>query len=871
MINIAIIWKSEAHRGTIAANDATIVYPTDSFNTSKLAVQFADAALDAGGIPTIVNVRTDKDPFSFFLRDVHAENPIYIPAYEVVVTTAADQRSYGQIVADIQAKGGKTKLAQIQDEEEYNFAEAARQTRDLPGPAWLGVSKDMRFFEVGLRSKSCGNDNEQFDYVVPRFFMTSAKPPELNDREPRYSMMAGRGLGCKHEVTKRLEEGYMPILNAKNVDDGIVYHMQFFATLEQSRLDCDHLRGTDMYAADAYGAGHMFTPEQQKHVDEIIDKELHREEETVMFIRIVAENTLRAPAYSYVKLPDPIPWREYDKTAPKMLYDGKTGYTYFPETSRICAITTVDGKPAPQDEMVVLLAPGQKITYIIKIPHQPLAPERAEQLAETDYETKLAEAKNFWRHELAGAAQITLPEKRIEEMIKAGLLHMDVGYFGKNPDGPVVPIVGVYTAIGSESSPGIQFLDTMGMHNLAARALQFFVEKQHEDGFIQNFGGYMLETGSTLWTMGEHYRLTRDDAWVRSVQNCIVKASEYLISWREKNLSEELKGGKGYGMISGKIADPEDHFHSFMLNAGTYIGLSRAAEMLAVCDPERSRRYAAISSELRENIRESFKQSMAVSEVLPMGDGTWIPSFSPWTEYVGPVSIYAKGGKWYSHGIFNARDMTGAAYLVLQEVIAPEEPMADNIIKYYTEYLTLNNTAFSQSYYSPHPYLHARRGEVKPFLKEFYSGFAALADRETYSFWEHYFHASQHKLHEETWFLMRCRWLLCLEDYGRSELSLMSMAPRQWFEDGKTTEVSGMKTYFGTVSFKIESKTGVGRILADINVDPGQCPSARCVTIRLPHPDGKKARYVSEGRYCADTESVILDPFKGHTSLEVVF
>jgi hypothetical protein len=871
MKNIRIIWNDGPHQGTIAANDAVWSAPSGVFACEQLEICFESAAMDIGGIPTLVNVQTEKNPFSFLLRDVCQEHPIWIPLYEVVVTTADDRRDYSQIVAAIRSLGGKTKSERMQEEAEYSYAAAARETRNLPGPAWLGVSKDMRFFEVGLRSKSCGNDSEQFDYVVPRYFMKSAKPDELKEREPRYSMMAGRGIGCRHEVTKRLEEGWMPILNAQNVDEGIVYSMQFFATMEFSKLDSAHLRGTDMYAADAYGAGHMFTPEQQKHVDEIIDGELHREEETVMFIRIVAENTLKAPAFSYVKLPDPVPWREYDKTAPKMAYDGKTGYTVYTETGRVCAIATVDGRPVPQEEMVVLLAPGQELAYVIKIPHQPLSPERAAKLGEVEYASRLAEAKNFWRNELAGAARITVPEKRIEEMIKAGLLHIDVGYFGKNPSGPVVPIVGVYTAIGSESSPGIQFLDAMGNHDLAARALQFFVEKQHEDGFIQNFGGYMLETGCTLWTMGEHYRLTRDQAWVASVQNSIIKASEYLIRWREKNLGDELRGGKGYGMISGKVADPEDHFHSFMLNAGTYIGLSRAAEMLACCDPERAARYAGLSAEMRDNIRESFKRSMAVSQVLPMGDGTWSPSFSPWTEYVGPVSMYVKGGKWYTHGIFNARDMVGAAYLILQEVISPTEAIADAIMAYYTEYITLNNTGFSQSYYSPHPYSHARRGEVKPFLKEFYSGFAALADRESYSFWEHYFHASQHKLHEETWFLMRCRWMLCLEDFAAHKLSLLATVPRTWLEDGQVIEVTDMKSYFGKVSYRVESRVGVGRIAVRINVDQGTAPAARVVAIRLPHPEGTKARHVSDGAYDAGDETVTFDGFTGYAEFELVF
>ena len=253
MKNVRIIWNDGAHRGTVAANDAVWSAPAGEFACEQLEICFENAALDIGGIPTIVNIQTEKNPFSFLLRDVNQENPIWIPIYEAVVTAASDRRSYSQIVADIKGKGGKTKLEQLEEEAEYSYAAAARETRDLPGPAWLGVSKDMRFFEVGLRGKSCGNDNEQFDYVVPRYFWKSAKPAELQDREPRYSMMAGRGIGCKHEVTKRLEDGYMPILNARNVDEGVVYSMQFFATLEYSPLDSAHLRGTDMYAADASG------------------------------------------------------------------------------------------------------------------------------------------------------------------------------------------------------------------------------------------------------------------------------------------------------------------------------------------------------------------------------------------------------------------------------------------------------------------------------------------------------------------------------------------------------------------------------------------------------------------------------------------
>ena len=86
--------------------------------------------------------------------------------------------------------------------------------------------------------------------------------------------------------------------------------------------------------------------------------------------------------------------------------------------------------------------------------------------------------------------------------------------------------------------------------------------------------------------------------------------------------------------------------------------------------------------------------------------------------------------------------------------------MGREILDFYTEYLTVNNTAFSQPYYSPHPYGQLLLGDTGLFLQEFYSGCSSLSDREIYSFWEHFFCGSPHKLHEEAWFLMRCRWML---------------------------------------------------------------------------------------------------------------
>ena len=357
-------------------------------------------------------------------------------------------------------------------------------------------------------------------------------------------------------------------------------------------------------------------------------------------------------------------------------------------------------------------------------------------------------------------------------MIRAGLLHLDLITYGKEPDGTLAPSVGVYSPIGTESSPIMQFYMSMGWNDVAKRSLMYFLDKQHEDGMIQNFGGYMVETGAALWSMGEYFRYTHDTAWVREVEPKLLKACEFLFQWREKNKKDNLIG-KGYGMIDGKVADPEDQFHQFMLNGYAYIGISRVAEMLAGIDGTNSVRIRKEAEAWKKDIRISFFNSMAGSPVVPIGDGTWCPTVPPWTEAKAMRLMYLNPETFMSHGTFTVSDaMLGPLYLVFCEVLDPEEQASRMLLSYHSDLFYQRNAAFSQPYYSRHNWVQLKLGMVKPFLKTYYNTFSALADRETYTFWEHLYKVSVHKTHEEAWFLMETRWMLYMEE-GQS-LNLLS-------------------------------------------------------------------------------------------------
>ena len=873
--NIAILWKSGPVSGTIDVKNGSIQNLAIGNNKGKvegirfnckskdnisLIVSFSTFNVESGSGSTLVSVKTIDNPFSFFLRDVNPDFPIYIPEYKVIVTNADDIRNYNSIERSILDKNLKSKLETINLEQEASFNSAAVQSRDQTCPTWLGISRDVRTFQIDYARK---DEAREFDIITPRLVSEAIKLPELNNQDANYGFVTGRGQGPVLKVERRLEDGFLPILHTTLVDEDISYNSICFVSYESHPLKDEYIKGTNFLLADSYGYGNMFTENQMKLVQLEKEKMPFKDEETILYFHVEAQNNSNVPRYAWFKTIRPGIgwWSEY-----KWSFNGQTGFSSY-EDGKVFCISKLDGKPLPDEEIAVLISPGDKAIFEFFIPHSPVSKERAEKIFNQSFEDRHKECREFWLKKLKNAADIHLPEKRIEEMMKAGLLHLDLVTYGNEPDGTLAPTIGVYSPIGTESSPMIQYYTSIGWENVAKRSLMYFLDKQHDDGMIQNFGGYMVETGAALWSMGEYFRYTRDTLWVREMKEKLLKSCDFLIKWREQNKNIDLKG-KGYGMISGKVADPEDEYHQFMLNAYAYLGLNRVAEMLKEIDPENSLKLKREAESWRRDIRNSLFESMACSPVIPAGDGSWCPTVPPWPEANGPLSLYVDQGNWFSHGTFQVRDvLLGPLYLIFCEVLDPWETASEMMLKYHTELFYQNNAAFSQPYYSRHAWLQLKTGLVKPFLKTYYTTFSALADRDTYSFWEHIYHVSPHKTHEEGWFLMETRWMLYME--SEDTLKLLPGIPRDWLNDGERIELKNLYSYFGSFDLTVNSNLKEGFIGAEFNFDPNRQPSI--VTLHLPHPQGLKPVEVIGGTFVDKTESVIFKPLSAQGTVRLIY
>ena len=114
----------------------------------RIRCDVLDAVTRPGPGATVISVAHGAESFSFFLRDVNAESPIWIPEFQVVVLPDGLAMTYDEVVALIRSRHLVSKMDRIEQADEASFEEAEKVTRNMSCPIWLGISRDIRRFEI---------------------------------------------------------------------------------------------------------------------------------------------------------------------------------------------------------------------------------------------------------------------------------------------------------------------------------------------------------------------------------------------------------------------------------------------------------------------------------------------------------------------------------------------------------------------------------------------------------------------------------------------------------------------------------------------------------------------------------------------------
>lgn len=805
---------------------------------------------------SILTLRTKACEVSFLPGEAIEQDPIDIPDFGVYVRktsldlSRAAYRSLNggkQRVIDAVAEHPEQAL-----ENAYKHIHAERVTLSFVGVDSnchkFGIAPDGHLV-VGYSDPSFGHP------MVPRYavyFDTTDQWPQFEKAVNEFSGLFG------HEETKeqKLEDGWLPIITTTWSENGLAFERTDYGVLQNSSGD-------------------------------INESQLKGNEPAMMISRLKVRNNQTIPntARYYIK-----PWKPangrmtYGNIPPDvknvwgidltentvMVIEGDAKYY-------ICHIDTHgSGSVSLVPELGAVryslsLNPGEEHVTHTVIPGQPLTYAGGPSpLKGIDYEKLHQSTKEYWGNLLAEGMQVEIPDQHLQNIYKASLHHFLLAMTKDKERGEYYPNTAVlyYGSIGSESSPVMRAMDMRGLHARTEKCLQSWLSTQGDSvpagdyvskagGFYHFWPNYTIDQGFILRTLAEHFQYTADREWLQKVAPQIVSGCNFITSARKRTMHLLPNGQRplSYGLApAGCIADPRDWEYSFMLNGYFYLGLKKSAEALKEVDPVRAREIGDEAADYLKSIRRALKESVILSPVTRLRDNTSVPAVPSYLGVRGLTSeVKDSVDPDPRHGY--AYDVTiGPLHILPSELVDPCSLEVTSMLNYFedhfflytplpsrvdlsdlaTDWFNLGGFGKLQPYYVHYQYAYLQRDQIPNFLRGFFNTLAAIADPQTLTFQEEIDRGGgqPNKTHEEGCFFQQLRLMLVME-MGR-ELLLARGIPRRWLEEGKRIAVQRAPSYFGEISYAIQSHVKEGRVEATVNLPNRSQPTQ--IFLRLRHP-----------------------------------
>ena len=817
----------------------------------KAAVWYAYSGNSRSFDKTIVTVRAKAHSFSFSVDDLEEGGAIYIKDYNVLISKPSENLNLKNYSRELSRQGLTTIYDLTGKMPEQTLEKAWREMPAKKRGIHFILGCKGRRQKIGVNTRGV--------VFIPKLWNIRVKG-KYSDRFlwDGDAVAYGFGLPNLEPEDRYLEEGFMPIIHAKWVDDGIIYEQEAFATLLFKNI-LDDLKGEDMVDGD----------------DPIVCMA-----KITVSSQALSRKTVSLRLTSTCKGS----WREDKGAEEKLTYESGLVYATCPDAQckRLRYMLDAQGRGEVEGAgrgliYTVSLNPGESHTIHVKIPSITLLEDsEVEKLRSLDYYAEKAKVSEYWRALLNKGAQIHVPEKWLNDFYKAHLSHIHITDDKEPGSQRYMCRVSSfnYGVFANEGAMVISELDRRGLHDEAERRLEVFTHYQGTavmagrystaKGVFYGAGGYECgqygqHHGWVLWAFAEHYKYTRDKEWLKKVAPNLVEACNWIINERKaamKNYEGRRKPIE-YGFLPpGALEDVTEYWHWIATNAHAYRGLKSAAEALAEIDHPEASRLREEAESYRRDLTAGIMEAAARSPVVKLRDGTWIPHFPSRLERRGRDLGWIR------------ETLEGAMHLILCGLIDPCSKEAEWILKDYEDnrYISgdygytvpdIDRYWFSRGGFSMQPNLYGFqipylwRGDVKRFLRAFFNSFTVAFYPDTCMLTEHPLPtmadwAGDHFKTSDESILCYCLRLMLIYEDGES-LILMPAVPSKWLEDGERISVNNAGTYFGTLSFNVESKIRDGFIKVFLN-PPTKIPP-KSIEIHIRHPKNLKIKKVKvDGR-----------------------
>jgi len=802
-------------------SDRTVIrvkLPTGSF-----AVGVDDLLPDRFPLPPgpCPGINTPWKTVEDVVEDLHGYGCVYVKDYGFFAAQDPPKVDFEQYKKRI--AGRKTVLEQVRTMPDQNYGRALEKTYD-PRQSLSATVLSL----AGGNRKFIVDRNGVIHYgPVTQYVAIESYPLQMS---PRF------GSGKDEGLTRSLDsDGWLPIPVTSVTESGITYseraYVAPFGTDEESS-------GSPWLGRHALGVAEF-----------------------------TVENTQSAAATASLQLT--FHW-DVDTNAAKPaqleLKGRRVLVTRKGELIGVADLTEADGLTEEIREGTLTLsgtlAGKSRARCLVYLPGWEMKPEAEASFA--DATTLLEQTKADWQRVIGAGTQLDLPDLQVKNLILSSIVHCWLAARNRENGTIVEPWIApnCYGALDSESQAITRGMDVWGQHDYATRSLEFWLGRCPAGFFVSGYT-YGPGTGQFLWTLMDHYRLTRDRAWLRRFIPRITKVCQYIAGQIEKTKRLDGQGEKmpEYGLMTpGRGADWGHWGYLFKINGHCYAGLSKAARTLAEFDVPEAANWSKAAEQMRADIRRALAWTQARTPVVPLRNGTWVPGYSYEVYATGPAGQFFPNINVWLYDI-----LLGPAHLGPQGVLDPlgkemtwitdhfediqflkgwegATTHPDYLAQRYADPFNWGGSLKGQPYYLRHAEAFALRDDVKPFVRTYINTAVTSLNKENLTIWENSWgSAAWDKTHETGHFLYQSRIMLVME--RGHELWLAPFVATDWLEDGKLISVAGAPTEFGQVSYRIESHVAQGYIAATI--EPPARPAPRAIVLRLRHPDGKPMRTVT--------------------------
>jgi hypothetical protein len=512
------------------------------------------------------------------------------------------------------------------------------------------------------------------------------------------------------------------------------------------------------------------------------------------------------------------------------------------------------------DLIISVAIPGQTTKRcFVYIPTWELKPDEYSTLkGGTDL---LSETEAYWNNILASATQIEIPETLLLNVIRASQVHCLMAARNEEHGNRIAAWIASdrYGPLESEAHSIIRGMDLMGHEDFARQSLDFFISRYNPAGYLTT-GYTVMGTGWHLWTLAEHYRLTKDSQWLNKVAPEVARVCQWIVRQREKTKRINAYGQKvpEYGLMPPGVAADWNRFgYRSYIQGNFYAGLHGAARCLADIGYPDANSLLDNTAQFRGDIQLAYQWTQQHSPVLPLSNGTWVPYYPSFVYGFCEDAFPGEDGRrsWCydveigSHhlAVLGVLDETDRNIDWIADRMEDVWFFHDGLYDYPAEeskkdWFNLGGFSKVQPYYTRIQELYVLIDDVKPFIRSYFNAIPSLINTENLSFWEHFHNnGAWNKTHETGGFLTQTRIMLVME--RGDQLWLAPFVTNHWMKDGMVVAVQNAPTRFGKVSYRITSSVSKGYIEAVIEPPIRSMP--KTLVLRLRHPDEKPMQDVT--------------------------